>query len=120
MITKKREPAPPAPIEDQVHDLGENILMCRDMRHAWMVEVPYFRIDVDGGVRGALYVERAIACMRCDTKRVEMYRVHETRLERLRVHYRYPEGYMVRGVKRSDRVQEMVRHEGYRRATADL
>jgi hypothetical protein len=120
VIATKRKPAKkaaPPPVVDQVHDLSDNIMMCRDFRHAWAVEVPYYKVeDVEGGVRGALYVERTIACMRCDTKRVEFYRVLETRLERLHSKYVYPEGYMMRGAKRSDHVQDMVRREAYRRA----
>lgn len=115
--TRRRVDRPePVPVVDQVHAMAENWLMCRDMRHAWATETPYYRIEVEGGVRGALYVERAIACMRCDSRRIEIYRVHEHTLERLASRYAYPKGYQVRGIKKGERVQDMVRYENYRRA----
>lgn len=116
MVKRKRATkATPKPVVDQVHDLSEVLLACRDMRHAWATEVPYYKVDVEGGVRGALYVERIIACMRCDTKRVEFYRVLATRLERVSSHYKYAEGYQIKGVRKGDQVQALVRHELYQR-----
>lgn len=113
---KKAPPTPPPPVDEQVHELSENVLMCRDMRHAYATEAPYFKIEVEGGVRGALYVERVLACMRCDTKRIEMYRVHPHRLERLKAGYKRPKGYDLKGVKKSDKVVEIVRFEQYQRS----
>jgi len=116
--TKRRKPAKeaPAPVEDQIHDKPDNILACRDMRHAWAIDLPYYGVSIEGGVRGALYVERRAGCMRCNTQRIELYRVHKNRLERLSTKYVYPEEYHIRGAKRGDDVVGKARFEQYRRS----
>ena len=96
--------------------MDEVLLQCRDFRHAWATETPYYKIEIEGGVRNALYVERVIACMRCNTKRIEFYRVFKTHLERIKSHYHYAEGYQIKGVKKGDAVQSKVRHALFERA----
>lgn len=107
---------PPPPIEDQIHGMSDNVLMCRDLRHAWSIETGYYSVTIEGGARGAKYLERRLACMRCDTHRVELVRVHKNRIEKIgSPYYVYPEGYQVKGAKRSDDVQGKVRWEQVRR-----
>jgi hypothetical protein len=113
MVRKKK--AAPRPVIDQITNMDEVLLQCRDMRHAWVTETPYYKIDIEGGIKGALYVERIIACMRCNTKRIEFYRVFKDRLERISSHYSYSEGYQIKGVKKGDHVQDKVRRELYSR-----
>lgn len=108
-------PSSPVPIFDQVSALTDNVLMCRDLRHAWGVDIPFHDVKVQGGPRGAQYTERTLGCLRCDSQRLEIYRIHTEWLERLRVSYKYPENYHIRGAKRSDNVQGRVREELRRR-----
>jgi hypothetical protein len=100
--------------------MDEVLLQCRDFRHAWATETPYYKVPIEGGVKNALYVERIIACMRCDSKRVELYRVFKTHLDRIATHYKYAEGYQIKGVKKGDAVQSKVRHELYERAMENV
>lgn len=110
----------PLPIIDQIENMDEILLQCRDIRHAWATEIPYYKVDIEGGTKGALYVERIIACMRCNTKRIEFYRVYKDRLERISSRYAYTEGYQIKGVKKGDHVQDKVRRELYTRNTREV
>jgi hypothetical protein len=114
MATKVRRPAPPTVLL-QVQALDDNMLVCRDLRHAWATESSYYAVAVEGGVRGARYLERQLVCMRCDTKRIELVRVHATWIERLDVRYVYAKGYQIRGASKDDHVQGMVRLEQLQR-----
>ena len=119
-MPKKVKKITPIPLVDQIGNMDDILLQCRDMRHAWATETPYYKVDVQGGTKGALYVQRAIACMRCNTKRIEFYRVFKDRLERISSHYQYSEGYQIRGVKKGDHVQDRVRRELYSRAMENV
>ena len=96
--------------------MPEAFLMCRDFRHAWMTEVPYYKVRLEGGVRGALYVERVIVCMRCECRRIELSRVFASRIEKLATHYKRPKGYDVRGKPKGVRVVDLVRFNDIQRA----
>ena len=120
MPRKVVKKTPHRPIVEQIENLNEVILQCRDMRHAWATEVPYYKVEVQGGARGALYVQRIIACMRCNTKRIEFHRVFRDRLERISSHYQYAEGYQIKGVKKGDHVQDKVRRELFTRTTKEM
>jgi hypothetical protein len=104
----------------QVEALSDEALVCRDLRHLWDVRIPYYLVDVEGGQRGAKYLERVIGCGRpgCPIERVELYRVRPERMERIAADYRgYPkEGYSLHDVPRGARVLELVRREAVRRA----
>lgn len=111
MATKQ----PEADIEFQVAGLSANLLACRSIRHAWAEDQPFYKVEVEGGVRGALYVERILICMRCETRRVLFYRVHDHWLEQLSSRYHYPEGYRLHG--KADRpLSQVVHFEAFRRA----
>jgi hypothetical protein len=115
-----RKAAAPPPLADQIHDLTEQTIACRDMRHAWAMDVPYYRIEVEGGVRGAIYVQRTLGCMRgCGCTRLELSRVYKDRVERLTSRLIYPKGYVLKGVGKA-KVQQMVRREEVRRVLGDL
>ena len=113
---RRRNVEGPPPIEDQIEHLTDNMLMCRDLRHAWGVEAGYHKVEVEGGIRGAKYLERRLACLRCDTLRVELVRIHSSWIERISTYYVYPEGYHLKGAKRGDNVQGMVRWVQMRRS----
>lgn len=110
----------PRSVAEQIEGMSESALACRDIRHAWAVDTPYHRVEVEGGVRSALYVERAIGCMRCGTARVELYRVFKHRLELLRAHYEYPQGYLMHGVGGAREIRGRIRREGVRRVLEAL
>lgn len=107
-------------VTEQIHHLSENALVCRDLMHAWAVDVPYYRVTIEGGVRGAFYVERIKGCMRCETQRVELYRVFRDRLELIRSHYKYPEGYLIEGAGNVQAIRGRIRREGVRRAIESI
>lgn len=108
-------PSSPVPIVDQVAALPDYVLMCRDLRHAWAIDIPFHDAPVTGGVRGAKYTERVLGCMRCNSQRIELYRIFRDGLERLRVGYKYPEEYHLHGLKRGENVQARIRRELLRR-----
>lgn len=109
----------PPPVLEQIGKLDDNWLMCRDLRHAYAVEVPYHAVVIEGGQRGARYSERTLACMRCNTKRIELVRIHSTWIERLDVWYERPKGYDIKGARREAHVLGMVRLEQLRRAMGE-
>lgn len=102
-------------LNEQIAEMGDATLACRDLMHAWSVDRPYYRVEVEGGVRGGFYVERLKGCLRCDTKRVELYRVFRDRLELLRSHYVYPEGYLIHGLGNARDIRGRIRREQVRR-----
>lgn len=102
-------------VTEQIQHLSDQALVCRDLMHAWAVDVPYYRVTFEGGVRGAFYVERIKGCMRCTTQRVELYRVFRDRLELISSHYKYPEGYLIEGAGNVQAIRGRIRREGVRR-----
>jgi hypothetical protein len=102
-------------VSEQIQHLSDSALICRDLMHAWAIDRPYYRVDVEGGVRGGFYVERTKGCMRCGTQRVELYRVFRDRLELIRSHYKYPEGYLIEGAGNIQAIRGRIRREGVRR-----
>ena len=107
-------------VTEQIQHLSDNALVCRDLMHAWSVDRPYYRVDVEGGVRGGFYVERTKGCMRCGTQRVELYRVFRDRLELIRSHYNYPDGYLIAGAGNVQQIRGRIRREGVRRVLEDM
>jgi len=108
-------------VADQIHELDDNVITCRDLRHAYAKEGHYRRVKVTGGVRGATYVERDRVCMRCPVKMRELYRVHSGWLERIRSYPVYPtKGYLLKNVPKGTNVIGMVRFEAFRRAMEEM
>lgn len=109
-MVRYRKPA--ADVDRALAGLRAEALACRDLRHAWAVDVPLYVVQVEGGMRGAVYAERRCGCMRCGTERVELYRVYGDRLERLRTSYAYPEGYRLPhgALPKGTNVAAVVRH----------
>lgn len=115
-----RQHVEPPPVASQIEKLEDNWLACRDLRHAYAVEIPYHAVVLEGGQRGARYSERTLACMRCDTKRIELVRIHNIWVERLEVAYIRPKGYDILGARREEHVLGMVRLEQIRRAIEEV
>lgn len=107
-------------VTEQIQHLSDNALVCRDLMHAWAVDRPYYRVNVEGGVRGGFYVERTKGCMRCSTQRVELFRVFRDRLELIRSHYKYPEGYLIEGAGNLQAIRGRIRREGVRRVIEEM
>ena len=104
---------------DQIRGMPDEFLLCRDLRHHWSVPKGFFQVKVEGGVRGALYVEREVACDSCDLKRMELFRVHARWMEKLgRPRYTYPKGYQLRGSQKGEHVTGMIQLELYMREMA--
>lgn len=116
-VTAKKANVPTHLIE-QIHELDHVALVCRDLKHAYAIDTPYYTVEVEGGVRGARYLERKLGCMRCPVTRTELVRVHEYWLERLSVYYTYPKkGYRLKDIPKGTNVLGMIRFEQFRRAT---
>lgn len=115
MQTTRRKPRSKARAEqDQLAELKDSYILCRDLRHAFATDLPWLKVSVEGGVRGALYMERTLGCMRCSTTRTELARVHRSWVEIVRVSYHYPEDYSLRGVQAKG-LQARIRREEIRR-----
>lgn len=80
-------------------DYDETYLLCRDLRHAWVVE-GFFR-DQDG-------VRRRLNCLRCHTQRIDLWSPSGIRIKN---RYKHPDGYRISGGVASD----VVRREELRR-----
>ena len=115
--TRQEEEANLASLTAQVHELPDDFLECRDLRHAWKITRDYELVhDIVGGPRGARYADRVATCLRCEAMRVELYRVWPDRLERLGPpRYSRPKGYDLKGKKQGYDVIGLVRKEQFDR-----
>lgn len=108
-------------VAEQIRDLSMETLECRSLRHAWKRVGHFYAVEVEGGVRGAIYVERKIECARgCGVFRHELYRIHKTHLERLTNAYRYPKTYPIHGSKKGLPFKGMIEFEVYLREMAEV
>lgn len=109
------------PLTEQVRSRSKESLQCRDLRHAWEVPKGYTKVEVEGGVRGAIYVERVISCHRgCGVERIELFRIHTHWMERLNVRYVYPKDYKITGDREGVSLTGIVQLELYMRSIADF
>lgn len=103
-----------ARLADALTMLPEAWVMCRDVRHAWVVEEDFHVIWLTG--QSVQEIKRVLVCMRCSSKRHEIYAPSRAfGLEKIRMHYEYPENYQITGVPRGNKPQAMVQQEQYRR-----
>lgn len=72
--------------EGQLHAYDEAYLLCRDVRHAWVIE-GFYRNGHEG-------VRRRLHCIRCTTTRTDSLKVNGMRIKN---QYSYPEGYRLPG-----------------------
>jgi hypothetical protein len=107
-------------VVEQIRALPSEFLRCRDISHDWSVPKGFFKVEVEGGVRGALYVEREVLCRSCGTVRIELFRVHERYMDKLSYRYTYPSDYRLVGDKKGVRVAGTVQLELYMRSIADF
>jgi len=100
----------PVSLSEQVHALPLEYLRCRDLGHDWSVPKGFFKVEVEGGVRGALYVEREVHCRSCGLPRIELFRIHPRWMEKLSSRYDYTQvpGYRLFGPQKGEHVQGMV------------
>lgn len=113
MTAKKKKYSPDSPeaknLSRALEKLPSNWVACRDMRHAWSVELDFY-------VTGSGMIQRELVCMRCETHRVEFYIKTKFGLNKLSQNYLYPDGYQIKGVPRGVKPREMLQQEQYRRA----
>lgn len=101
----------PGTLSEQIHTQPIEYLHCRDLGHDWSVPRGFFQVKVEGGVRGALYVEREVVCRSCGLPRWELFRIHARWMEKLgRPRYDYSKvpGYRLHGPQKGEHVQGMV------------
>lgn len=95
---------------DRLVGYDDRYLLCKDMRHRWVLAQSYER-QPNG------WVTRVLECDRCGTVRTDSYAVlNGNRLARAGSSYRYPEGFSFRGLPQADNLSEVVRYEAYQRA----
>ena len=68
--------------------------VCRDIRHAWEPAGDNVLIEQQGQVR---HFARSLQCSRCETVRVDEYKISRVAIARVRTRYWYPENYRVPG-----------------------
>lgn len=85
--------------EGPLYEYDESYLLCRDLRHAWVVE---------GFFRDSSGVRRRLHCLRCTTQRIDLWTPAGVRIKN---RYKHPEGYRISGGVAS----EVVRQEELRR-----
>jgi hypothetical protein len=109
-VLSKRE------IAAAVANLPDNMAVCRDLRHAWTVDTPFYLVKHEGGPRGARYAERRRGCMRCQCEVVELFRVHSSWMEKLSERRVYPDGYLLHGLPKGTNVAAIVRRRAFEAA----
>jgi hypothetical protein len=67
---------------------------CRDLRHAWDSVGDTVLIESQGQIR---HFARTLRCLRCETERVDEYKISTFALTRVRTRYRYPLNYQIKG-----------------------
>ena len=67
---------------------------CRDLRHGWDVIGDTVLIEQKGQVR---HFARTLRCFRCETERIDEYKISNFALQRVRTRYNYVPGYHVKG-----------------------
>lgn len=67
---------------------------CRDLRHAWDAIGDTILIEQNGQVR---HFARTLRCFRCETERVDEYKISNVALQRVRTRYIYIPGYHIKG-----------------------
>lgn len=120
-VRKKAAPKQvPGELAEQIRDLPLEYLRCRDISHDWSVPKGFFKVEVEGGVRGALYVEREVVCRSCTTVRIELFRIHDRWMEKLSYRYTYPTDYRLHGPKAGQHVQGQVQLAIYMHSIASF
>lgn len=119
-VKRPTTPAPPPDLHEQINNLPKDYLRCRDISHDWSTPKGFFKVEVEGGVRGALYVEREVLCRSCGTLRIELFRIHTRWMEKLNYRYTYPADYRLVGPKKGEHVQGMVQLAIYMHSIADF
>lgn len=107
-----------ASLRDQLRKKPTHFIQCRDMRHAWSVEVDYHVLNVEEVGEKHLYIGRTLKCMRCETLRVEEYVNRREGLEKLGQTYKYPSDYELVAVPRGVKPHWAIHSELFRRAMA--
>jgi len=77
-------------LRDELDQLDDIHLTCRDLGHSWSV-VGYYNPN------GASTVARSLRCTRCTCIRDDRWR---TNGERIRANYDHPDGYLIKGYGR--------------------
>lgn len=103
-------------IAGALHQLPEEFLACRDLRHAWKVQDNFH----DGNTEGTTM--RVLKCVSCETVRTDVYSVLKRpgmvpRMEKVSSAYTYPKGYQMRqpsGV-RDLAISQLVKYETFLR-----
>lgn len=68
--------------------------LCRDLRHAWEVVGDTVLIEQQGQVK---HFARTLRCWRCETDRIDEYKISNVALSRVRTRYSYIPGYQIKG-----------------------
>ena len=68
--------------------------LCRDLRHAWEIAGDTILIEQKGQVR---HFARTLRCWRCETERIDEYKISNVALSRVRSRYLYVAGYNIKG-----------------------
>lgn len=67
---------------------------CRDLRHGWEPVGDTVLIEQKGQIR---HFARTLRCYRCETERIDEYKISDFALQRVRSRYLYIPGYHVKG-----------------------
>ena len=113
-LTRYNNPKDAAILANALQDLEDNWLMCRDMRHAWEIEVD-FHVATQIGTK-VKHLRRTLVCLRCGTERNERYIMTRSGVEKETQSYSYPDGYQLEGIPRGVKPSSIVQAEQYRRA----
>ncbi len=100
-----------------LHELPENRLFCRGLRHAWDVDEDFHVYKTHGS--DLLHLRRTFKCMReCGVRVTEIFINTKRGIERTSRYMDYSgaEGYQIPGVPRGVKPLSIIQQEQYRRA----
>lgn len=99
---------------ERLHDYNDKFLLCKDIRHVWVIVAGYTEIQ-DSGM-----VSRVLECKRCHTRRTDYYRIDRQTQRMIRGYsnYRYPAGFSITGIPRDDKPNDILRYEAFLRFIA--
>jgi len=112
----QRDAKAAAKLASAIVGISDAWLDCRDMRHAWKVHTDFHV----AAFKGIQQITRVLVCIRCETRRKELYSHSGFGLDKTRQVYEYPQGYQIKGVPRGVKPKNIVQEEQYRRALEKL
>lgn len=105
-----------AELARELRELPDAYVACRDLQHAWDSATGFYMEDyVYAGVERQR-IARRMKCLRCNTERVDLFKIVDNGLEKTRSTYNYPADFMMHKFPPGTKPLSVVRAESLRRS----